>query len=104
MTRTRVDKKVWLDCVCARPEHSVRISLHYGRALALWVEPQLKARRVGFFQRIWIALKFVFLREPDMFEGAKLSEDSVDKLSRVVVSYRLLKKLRNAKKNRARRE
>ena len=47
-----------------------------------------------------MALKFVFFKEPNIFAETLVSESSIDDLSRIIVSYRLLKKLRAARKRK----
>ena len=64
------------------------------------MEPQFRAGNIGFFRRVWLALKFVFFKEPNIFAETLVSESSIDDLSRIIVSYRLLKKLRAARKRK----
>jgi len=101
------DKTVWLECKCSVPEHAVRVSLAKwgGREddVELWIEPQLRLADVGFFKRVWWAIKILFGYDPACFTECIVSEESLDELSTIIVSYRLIRKLRKAREGKSSR-
>ncbi len=91
----------WLECKCNSPEHSVRVSLKkWGdreEDVELWIEPQLRAVHLSLYQRIKMAVKILFGYKVSCFAECLISDESMNELSRLIVSYRLLKKLRKAR-------
>lgn len=95
--------RTWLECECTTPEHAVRITLHkHGPAstdLELTIEPRLLVARQGFFRRLYWAISILLGRNVDLFAECILSDESINKLSTMISSYRLLTKLRVAKES-----
>lgn len=96
----------WIDCECTHPEHAVRVSLlktgPNSTDVELILEPRVSLARIGFFYRLWYAIKLIFGCQPNMYAETIMSDDQVDALAKVITSYRLLRKLRKAKENKGR--
>lgn len=99
------DRSVYLECKCHTPDHLVRVWLDPGddvTAPELILEPMMNPQ-YGFFRRLWVSLKYIFRPHGTRlywhWDSVLLDADQVNKLSSLIVSYRLIEKLRKLKKN-----
>ena len=94
----------WMECACTRPDHAVRVSLHKWGPLAsdvhLWLEPRLTPVDTSLWSRFKLAMKILFVGRSEYFVECILDENSVDNLSKLIVSYRLLRKIRTAREQK----
>lgn len=103
MTENREDNhcREWLDCKCSHPAHSLRVSLFvHGPGVddvEIVVEPRFSLSSFNIFQRAWYSLQLFFGLKSDVFDVTLLDEKSINQLSKLIVSYRLLRKLRRAR-------
>ena len=93
-------KTDWLECQCTVPEHAIQVLLDRGDDVMppeLYIRPVL-ANKTSLWWRIKGIFAYLFKGEPLSYTESILDDESVDKLSSMIVAYRLLKKLREAKK------
>lgn len=95
----------WMECACDHPDHSVRVSLHKLGPLStdvyLWLEPRLTPVDTSLWSRFKLAIKILFVGRSEYFVECILNEESIDNLSKLIVAYRLLRKLRTARERKS---
>lgn len=88
--------KVWLDCKCSHPLHSIQVVFERNNPPdnpEIYVQTLL-ADYDSFWTRLKNAVKYLFRRTPTIVADTILDEEAVDRLGKLVVTYRLLKNVR----------
>lgn len=97
---TTKTNKEWLECKCTVPEHSIRVTLDKGDPLEdpeIYLQP-VWSEDASFWTRLKLGLKYIFFGHSHILNETILDSDSIVKLSRLLSTYRVLVKLRKAKR------
>ena len=92
----------YLECDCGAPECVLRVVLDretFPCKPEIYLGAQLNPY-LPFYRRVWYGLIYIFTGKPqhtNSWVSTILSEDSINKLSKIIVSYRFIKKLRTSK-------
>lgn len=96
----------YLDCECGHMAHIARMEMD---ALSPPDDPELsltiKLNPAPFWRRVWNAIQYVFNMKRHSgwdYEYVLLTPESIDRMSTLIVQWRLLKKLRTRRRNKAR--
>lgn len=99
------DEELWVTCECGDTDHTVRVSVYKD----MWrsngiddpqfvVEP-LYNSHFGFFKRIWVAFKYIFLKHPiGGFGEILVTHENVLEIGKLVNAYVMVCKVREAKR------
>jgi len=102
-------KRVALWCDCIDPSHQALVELDYYHP---YDDPIFTLRltlntQVSFWHRLVIAFRYLFKRKSynhswDGFNDVQLDEVEIDKLSKMIIQYRLLYKLKRTRREKQR--
>ncbi len=95
----KTQQRVWLECTCTHPAHSVRVVVDRGDEFTepfLIIEPVVPTSP-GFWIRLKRAFRYLFFFEPIHVMESILDDESIDKLVRAITNYKLYKKLHNSR-------
>jgi hypothetical protein len=93
------ETKAWLDCQCSEPGCSVRISLDR-EDLSLTMVSRYDVSYLSLWERIKAAVAIIFGHAVVNYGETIFDEQAINDLSKLIVSRRLLFKLRVARSNR----
>ena len=96
MAEDDLSKSVYLECECNSFDHTVRVSLidwtNHGEPPEAFIDYRLNNCEY-WYERVWSAIKYVFLRGELEYHDVLLTEGSIDKLSSFCRDYKLAKEL-----------
>ena len=89
-------KTVYLECECGSFDHVVRVSLwdwsNHKEPPEAYINYRLNNCEY-WYERVWSAIKYVFMRGELEYHDVILTADSIDKLSSFCRDYKLAKEL-----------
>jgi hypothetical protein len=102
-------KHVHLQCACHHPDHIVRVTLDKSEnPPELSITPQLN-NHLPWYRRLVVAFKYLFnikVRDSHWgsyhYDNVLLTEEGVNALSNLIVTRRVIQKLRKVKKRKGR--
>lgn len=84
-------KTKYVKCSCSTPEHDIRFDMDYNEPLDVWMGIYLN-QYYNFFQRVWVALKYIFGTHQTYghFDTTSLDIQQADEIIKILQDFKKL--------------